>query len=275
MPHIGSTEVDRAGVQLMREWIQQIPLELAKDHTGDDVAEQLRHQEDADLHRLMMAAAVDREKLVSDLLATTSGALLVLQSIDSKTLTDEVASLVLESATKHPDARIRDLFERFLPPEIRTKRLGSVVQPDQILSMSGDTARGKQVFFATDGVQCINCHKIQKEGKELGPDLSAIGKKYTAAQLLESILEPSKRIDPQYVSYLVETDEGRLLTGLLVRKNGKEVVLKDTQNKEILIPAEQIEQIVPQARSMMPELLLRDMTAQQVADLLAYLNSLK
>ena len=66
-----------------------------------------------------------------------------------------------------------------------------------------------------------------------------------------------------------------LATGLLVKKDANEVILKDAQNREIRIPAEQIEQLVPQRQSMMPELLLRDMTAQQVADLLAYLSALK
>lgn len=275
MPHIGSTEVDRVGVELMREWIQQIPREVAKDHAGDEVASLLREQEAAALKRLLAAAEADRSELVQNLLATTSGALLVLQSVEGQTLPDKVAAVALESATTHADVRVRDLFERFLPPEKRTKRLGSVVQPDQILSLTGDASRGKQVFFSTSGVQCKNCHKIQNEGKELGPDLSAIGKKYTAAQLLESILEPSKRIDPKYVTYLVETDEGRLLSGLLVKKGAQEIILMDAQNKEIRIAASQVEQLVPQARSIMPELLLRDMTAQQVADLLAYLSSLK
>ena len=105
--------------------------------------------------------------------------------------------------------------------------------------------------------------------------MTTIGQKYNRAQLLESILEPSKLIDPKYVTYLVETDDGRLLTGLLVKKDEKEVVLKDARNKLTRISSVQIEQLVPQRLSLMPELLLRDMTAQQVADLLAYLSSLK
>ena len=89
------------------------------------------------------------------------------------------------------------------------------------------------------------------------------------------MLEPSKLIDPKYVTYLAETNEGRLLTGLLVTKDAKEIVLKDAQANELRIPAKQIERLVPQRQSLMPDLLLRDMTAQQVADLPAYLSSLK
>ncbi len=60
-----------------------------------------------------------------------------------------------------------------------------------------------------------------------------------------------------------------------MKKNGQEVVLKDAQNQVIRIAPEQIERLVPQKLSLMPDLLLRDMTAQQTADLLAYLSSLK
>ena len=197
------------------------------------------------------------------------------RAFDDFGLESSVDELAVEKGSQHADVSIRDLFERYLPPEKRAKRLGSVIRPEQILSLKGDEARGKRVFFETASVSCKNCHRIQKEGKEVGPELTTIGKKYSRAQLLESILEPSKLIDPKYVTHLAELDDGRLATGLLVKKDDSEVVLKDAQDKEIRIPAKEIERLVPQSQSLMPDLLLRDMTADQVADLLAYLSSLK
>ncbi|MDP7014898.1 MAG: PQQ-dependent sugar dehydrogenase [Pirellulaceae bacterium] len=275
MPHIGSTEVDRQGVELMRDWIVQIPREGAKDQPADKVAAALRSQEQSLLKELLATDPPRQATLIKEMLGSTTGALMLLREIDKKALPGSSSTLAVSTASAHQDIRIRDLFERFLPPEKRVKRLGSVVRPEQILALDGDQARGKAVFFATGGVQCKNCHKIQKEGKELGPDLTSIGKKYTAVQLLESILEPTKRIDPKFDTHLVETAEGRLLNGLLIKQTDDEIILKDAQNMEVRIPAEQVEQLVPQAKSLMPELLLRDMTAQQVADLLAYLSSLK
>jgi hypothetical protein len=64
-------------------------------------------------------------------------------------------------------------------------------------------------------------------------------------------------------------------TGLLVERSEQNVVLKDVSDKTITIPATDVETIAPQQKSLMPELLLRDMTPQQVADLLAFLESLK
>jgi putative heme-binding domain-containing protein len=197
------------------------------------------------------------------------------RSIDRQSLPQATAALVIVKATQHENVSVRDLFERFLPPERRVQRLGSVVEPKQILALAGDRERGRTLFFETAGVQCKTCHRIDQHGMDVGPELSTVGKKFDRKQLLDSILEPSKVIDPKYLTYLVETSEGRLLAGLLIKKDAQEVVLKDAQNKLVSVPSTQIERLTPQQRSLMPELLLRDMTAQQVADLLEYLSSLK
>ena len=144
----------------------------------------------------------------------------------------------------------------------------------QILALSGDPQRGRELFLRGNGIQCRNCHQLEEIGKAIGPDLRQIGKKYDMAKLLESMLEPSKTIDPKFTSYLIETRKGRVHSGLLVRKSDKEVVLKTTEGKELRVAANDIELMVPQRKSMMPDLLLRDLTAQQVADLIAYLRQL-
>ena len=276
MPHIGSTEVDRAGVELIDDWIRRMPRETAKGSAGNELVAKRRGEEQGALQRLNATeSSTERIELVDRLLSSTSGALLLLRSVENREVAAPALALAIERAAVHGDVCVRDLFERFLPPERRIKRLGSTVRPEQIFALSGDPIRGKRVFFETAGVSCANCHRIHKDGKEVGPELTTIGKKLTRAQLLESILEPSKLIDPKYVTYLAETDDGRILTGLLISKNDEEAVLKDAQDKVIHLPTRQIEQLVPQQQSIMPDLLVRDMTAQQVADLLAYLGSLK
>ena len=276
MPHIGSTEVDTAGIRLIHEWIKQIPVDLAEGNEPNEVGESTRASDRQHLDDLLSAENTQQQAdELSTLLSTTSGALMLLHAINSQTLPADKTEVAIAAAAKHDDLQVRDLFERFLPPEQRTKRLGSVIDAKAILAIEGDAKRGKELFNATASVQCKNCHRIDKTGNEVGPDLSQIGKENDRFQLLESILEPSKRIDPAFVSYVVETGDGRLLTGLLVKKDGDEIILRDAQNKLITIPATEVEQLVPQKQSLMPELLLRDMTAQQVADLLVYLSSLK
>jgi mono/diheme cytochrome c family protein len=174
MPHIGSTEVDREGVALIHDWLRQIPPPADKETTGNEAAAKLRGEESADLERLRVAKeSTARSKIVDRLLSSTSGALMLLWSVDNRVLPAPAASLAIETATRHSDVSIRDLFERFLPPEQRLRRLGNAVQPEQILSLPGDPALGKRVFFETAGVSCKNCHRILKDGKDVGPDLRA------------------------------------------------------------------------------------------------------
>jgi putative heme-binding domain-containing protein len=74
---------------------------------------------------------------------------------------------------------------------------------------------------------------------------------------------------------MAETKDGRLHSGLLVERTEQAVVLKDAKNQIIRLAANEIEQLTSQQQSLMPDLLLRDLTAQQVADLIAFLSSLR
>ena len=170
---------------------------------------------------------------------------------------------------------VRDLFERFIPEAERVKRLGDIIDRATILALSGDAVRGKSVFTTSAAAQCKTCHKAGDVGESIGPDLTKIGAKYDKAGLLEEILEPSKKIDPAFTTYLLETKDGRVVSGLPVEKTSSGVVLKDMQGKTVRFANDEIERMVPQSRSLMPELLLRDLTAQQVADLLEFLAGLR
>jgi putative heme-binding domain-containing protein len=182
---------------------------------------------------------------------------------------------IIESAVAHDDITTRDLFERFLPEERRVQRLGRVIRPAALLAMKGNADTGRRLFTTSQATQCRNCHRVETVGKQVGPDLDGIGKKYGRAELLDQILNPSRKIDPKYMTYIVETKAGRVFTGLLISRTDKQVLLRDAKQKQTIIPANEIEELIVQRKSLMPELLLKDMTAQQVADLLAYLSSLK
>ena len=121
-------------------------------------------------------------------------------------------------------------------------------------------------------MQCATCHKVAGQGGDVGPDLAGIGKRLSKRQILESILDPSKDIDPKFAAYAVETDDGRKLTGLLVSKDDKNLVIRDNQGKDVKVPLGQVSSQVPSRKSLMPDQLLRDLTAEQAADLLAYLS---
>ncbi|MCH2200704.1 MAG: PQQ-dependent sugar dehydrogenase [Fuerstiella sp.] len=265
MPRLGSGVVDQEGLNLIYDWISGLkPSEAGS--AAESIAESLNGHTSADAR----AARID------ELLATTTSAIDLMRATGSRFIDPAVRIEVIERAAGSSAAHVRDLFEQFLPEELRPKRLGNVIQPNEILSLAGDADQGKMLYLKAAGVQCRNCHRIHGQGTEIGPDLSGIGTKYKErSRLLDTILNPSREVDPKYRVYLAQTVDGLVATGLLVKKDDRKVVLKDTKGKLTTIAADDIEELVQQQQSMMPELLLRDMTSNQVADLLAYLSSLK
>ncbi len=275
MPRLGSHVVDVAGVALIRDWIAQLPggTGLVSDAparanaAAADALRQLRSDDDA--------KPEDLNRKIDALLASPVAALRLANAMSNPAFPDRVRDAVVARAVQSESPETRDLFERFLPEEKRIKRLGSVVRPEQILALQGDAGRGRKLFFEVQSVQCKNCHRIEGQGTEVGPDLDQIGKKYDRGQILDNILNPSRQIDPKYLTWLVETKQSQLHRGILVSKDANKIVLKDANNKVIEVPAGEVEVMVAEQKSVMPELLLRDLTAEQVADLTAFLSSLK
>jgi uncharacterized repeat protein (TIGR03806 family) len=279
MPHFGSRRVDREGVHLIRRWIESLSPGRESPTQGQGLtagdAQHLRIAEELGQLRTAEAAPADWRGAADRLLASPSGALALLLELDQRgdRPSQEAVFSLQRDAARVSDPRIADLFQQFLPADERVKPLGTVVDQDAILALQGDPQRGRRLLLEDTAVQCRNCHRIGEFGKALGPDLTHIGARYDRRRLLQSILQPSRDIDPKFATYLIETKDGNILTGLLVRKTERQVVLQDATRKEVTVATDQIELLAPQQQSLMPELLLREMTAEQVADLLAYLES--
>ncbi len=277
MPHMGSEMVDPKGLALVHDWIAKIPSDKKdpdKLQAGSMLTDQLQTALSSD-----PSPTSNRKGALKGLLASTSGALMLARSLDpdgnTGKISDDIRADILAAAKSSDNPGVRDLFERFLPAGERTRRLGTAIQPEQLLALRGDIAKGRELFFKAGGLQCSSCHKIQGTGSTLGPDLGGIGKKYTRAQILESILYPSRTIEPKYASYLVETDDGKVASGLLASRTDKEVVLRTPQDKEIRIDSKKIVSMDIQKTSQMPEMLLRDLTPEQAISLIDFLASLK
>jgi mono/diheme cytochrome c family protein len=187
MPRLGADEIDRNGIALIEDWISAMtPSEV--DH-AKQLLEQ-RVENEAAIKQLQTDSQDDSHaRLIQKLLGSTSGALALQRAMSRKTLTPAATALAVQFGTKHAEESVRDLFERFLPPSERVKRLGYSVQPEAILAMVGDAQRGSKLFFETASINCQSCHRITGVGKELGPDLTLIGDKLNTMQMLESIIE--------------------------------------------------------------------------------------
>jgi putative membrane-bound dehydrogenase-like protein len=143
----------------------------------------------------------------------------------------------------------------------------------ELVRMRGDAKRGAQVF-ATVGT-CANCHKVNGQGKDVGPDLSEIGKKLSREALLESILYPSAGISHNYETYVVELKNGGLQEGLMASQTPDAVALKGADSIVRTFPRNEIERVRRSPVSLMPADLAKALTAQQLVDVLDYLQTLR
>jgi putative heme-binding domain-containing protein len=251
MPHLGSEWPDEAGLKLVEQWI-----------AGLEGGAKER-------------AAVPDGGTPGKLLADPKSALMAARRLGRGVCKAAERDALLAEAAKLAPGPVRDLFEGYLPVDEKGgRKLGSNPRPRAILALTGDAGRGEKLFWS-QAVNCGTCHKVGDRGTAVGPDLSTIGKLRPREDLLQSILEPSRRIEPNYAAYLAQTTDGRAFTGVLVKRDDKQVVLRDAQNKEIVLAAGKVEQLRPSAKSLMPDGQLAGLTAQEAADLLEYLASRK
>ena len=140
--------------------------------------------------------------------------------------------------------------------------------------LKGDAVRGKALFYEQRSA-CSGCHRVNKEGGSIGPDLSTIARVRTRRDLLESVVYPGMTVANGFETYAVLTKEGRILEGVIQRATSRAIVLRDSQRAETTVYRENIQNLSRQMSSIMPEGLDQALTTQQLSDLLAFLLSLR
>ncbi len=135
---------------------------------------------------------------------------------------------------------------------------------------SGKLAQGRELF----GKHCASCHRLFDEGTPVGPDLTHANRK-DRDYLLVSIVDPSALIRKEYLSYNVQTRDGRFLTGLIAEQTPSSITLLDAKNERTKIPRSEIEAVLESPISLMPENLLKELKPQELRDLFSYLQSEK
>lgn len=280
MPQLGSRTIDEKGLALIAKWI----VSLHGKAGAARLSEEARHAHDRQggaLQKLQVGATGAIATAAADeLLKTPDGALLTLTALQDGRIPSSLRPLVIERAMQSPAGEsVRDLFVRFLPEGGSTlPKIGSKPSPATIaklLAIPGDAARGRRIFFEFAGGLCSKCHVIARQGSDFGPDLSQIGAKYTKAEILDNILDPSKTLTQGFETYIITTKTGERYTGLVKSKTELETVLKDALGKLTITRAEDIASTVMDTRSAMPEGMISDLEFQQAADLLEFLVTKK
>ncbi|MBL8800314.1 MAG: c-type cytochrome [Planctomycetia bacterium] len=137
----------------------------------------------------------------------------------------------------------------------------------------GDAVRGA-ILFHQPQFTCVKCHVPQDRAAPLGPDLARPADKPSDVYLIESVLLPSKAIRKGFESVTVLTKQGGTITGLLVKEDETQIVLRDPAQdfKAVTLPRADIEERAPSPTSLMPTGLANQLTTrQQFLDLACYL----
>ncbi|MCX7398516.1 MAG: PA14 domain-containing protein [Planctomycetales bacterium] len=131
-------------------------------------------------------------------------------------------------------------------------------------------AVGQQLFKAA---ACVGCHKLNGQGNNVGPDLTKLPPEYSKVDVLEHILNPSKKVDKKYQSNVISLTSGKVLTGLIVEETGDSLRLIDNPSapdKITVVLKTDIEERTPSEVSIMPKGVLNKLTREEIFDLLAY-----
>jgi putative heme-binding domain-containing protein len=181
-------------------------------------------------------------------------------------------------------------------PKTTMKRLGDALKPDQIRKLiayirslaratgevawkpyiAGDPQAGRKLFFDTQGKgQCAKCHRVGGEGGRIGPALDRIASRRAPEFLMESILQPSKEIAPDFEGVIIATKDGRIITGLRVNESNFSIQLSEENGRFHSLLKRDLEEVQVMKKSLMPENFSEVLTIKELHDIFAYLMTLE
>lgn len=224
---------------------------------------------------LAKASPEDGRAVVDAVLARKGASALLAKALTGSTVPTDTARLALRGVTGsgQDHGTLRDALQS--AGKLGQARKGWV-QADKAKLLArvaqADPVRGEAIY-RTKQLQCISCHAVAGAGGLVGPDMTSIGASAQPDYLLDSLLEPSKQIKEGYHTAIVSTDDGKIITGVRVRQNDAEVLLRLADGKEVTVAKSRIEEI-KDGKSLMPEALADTLTDTELADLVRFLSEL-
>jgi putative heme-binding domain-containing protein len=213
---------------------------------------------------------------IRDVMFTRADAAIAfLKALDNGKLeADEVPLEQLRRLSLHHNDQIDTLVRKHwgnIGPGSPEEKLAAMRRfNNDIRAAAGNPAAGKLLFEK----HCGTCHQLFGSGNKIGPELTTANRGDTAA-LLGNIVDPSAVIRREYMSYVVMTTSGRVLTGVMAEQDGASITILDANNQRTKIPRDEIDELREAETSLMPEQILDNLTPQEHRDLFAYLQSNK
>jgi len=169
---------------------------------------------------------------------------------------------------ENPDTKIRDLAKKILANHATSEDRQKVLERYRLsLNLKPDVRRGKEVLE----MQCLKCHQLNGNGSAVGPDLAAIQNRPDESLLID-ILDPSSTITAGFKAYQVLTKNGKVYTGILAEETATSLTLRREKGEQDVILRRDIDTMSASAKSLMPEGLEKEISLQDMANLIGYLR---
>ena len=168
------------------------------------------------------------------------------------------------------DASLKARAAKLLAGAPTPNRAKVIARYTPALDKPGDAKAGAAVFKKL----CSACHRVGTIGHKLGPDLNSVSNK-SPRDLLINILDPNREAQPNFMTYTLVTTEGRVLTGIVSAETADSVTLTRAEGKRDIVPRSQIDMLVSNGKSLMPEGLEKELSPQRLRDVVAWIKGLK
>jgi putative membrane-bound dehydrogenase-like protein len=168
-----------------------------------------------------------------------------------------------------PHSVVHDAAAGLLMPTTSEDRV-AIIESYRTALESGDATRGVEVFRKN----CAQCHRVGDAGYVVGPDLASASNK-SPEDLLTAVLDPNREAQASFTSYSAVTLDGQIVTGIIVSDAGSTLTLRQAEGKEVLLVRSEIDEIKSNGVSLMPVGLERQLSPQDLADVIAWIRDLR
>jgi putative heme-binding domain-containing protein len=236
----------------------------------------LTNQSDPGVARLLIAAwrslgpKLHRE-VIDGLTRKTAWLNELFAAIDARQIgPGEVDRDVKQLLMNHPNPRVRDRARGVFAADRPGNVAATLGAYRPALEHPTRADRGRAIYER----RCATCHRAGDFGHAVGPDLASVQNK-SPADLLVAILDPNREAQPNYISYTLVTHQGTVHTGIIVAESAAGVTLRRADAKEDRVLRTEIEELASTGKSLMPEGLEKDIAPVEMADLIAFIKSLR
>jgi putative membrane-bound dehydrogenase-like protein len=209
-----------------------------------------------------------RNRVLDTLLTQQIWTRMVLDVVQKKQiLPQEIDAVHRQRFLEHKDAQVRTLAAKIFDAASNPDRRRVVDLYALQMPAKTDTDRGAKLFAKA----CATCHKLDGKGQDVGPDLASVGDK-SVEGLLTAILDPNRAVETRYINYSASTKAGLTYNGILQAETSTTITLVAADGKKHQLLRNEIDELASTGKSLMPEGLEKDLSPQDVADIIAYVR---